>query len=233
MDSFLELSFSTFPLTLSSLVPVLMRTAAPLLSFMTLIALGVSLTAHPAASQSKPDFAKHNPAGIAVPPEPAVTTASYGSWILRCIQLASTATTGADVSESGRADGQTCEVLQTVQVQGQSQPIAQVAIGRMPGEKDLILTALVPVNISLPGTIHLSGNGKTGIEEKGGLDLSWRRCLAGSCAATTMPDAGTLAILRSGTDGHLRFIDASGETATIPLSWKGLDQAMAALEKNK
>jgi len=207
-----------------------MRSTATIVSSL-LLALGISLAALPAAAQTKVDPAKADPTKAAIPSEPTVTTASYGSWILRCMQLASPATTVADAGKSGRAGGQTCEVMQTVQVQGQSQPIAQLAIGRLPGEKDLILTALVPVNIALPGAIYLSGNGKTGAEEMGGLELSWQRCLAGSCAASAGPDAATLNILRSGTEGQLRFTDASGQTAAIPLSWKGLDQAMAALDK--
>ncbi|WP_170975833.1 invasion associated locus B family protein [Rhizobium sp. FY34] len=191
-----------------------------------ILTLGISLIALPAAAQNKVD-----PAKTTIPSEPTLTTASYGNWILRCVQLASPAPGAADAGKAGPADAKTCEVVQTVQVQGQSQPIAQVAIGRLPGEKDLMLTALVPVSISLPGAIHLSGNGKSGSEEKGGLDLSWQRCLANSCAATAKPDPAFLAILRSGTGGQLRFIDASGQTAEILLSWKGLDQAMAALDK--
>lgn len=120
-----------------------------------------------------------------------------------------------------------------MQVQGQQQPVAQIAIGHLPNEKDLILTALLPVNISLPGSVHLSGNGKTGAEEKGGLDLAWLRCFAGSCAANAKPDAATLAVLRAGTEGQLRFMEANAQTVAIPLSWNGLDQAMAALEKLK
>jgi len=207
-----------------------MRITANLLRSAILI-MSVSLMALPAGAQTKPDTTKPDPAKASIPSEPTATTASYGSWVLRCVQLPASAQTAADASKSGRAGAQTCEVMQTVQVQGQSQPIAQVAIGRLPGEKELILTALVPVNISLPGTIHLSGNGKTGDEEKGGLELSWQRCLAGSCAASAKPDAASLAILRAGTDGQLRFTDASGQTVAIPLSWNGLDQAMAALDK--
>lgn len=184
--------------------------------------------AFPASAQTKPE-----PAKAAVPSEPVNTTATYGSWVLRCVQLPAQTAAGADVSKSGRSSVQTCEVVQTVQVQGQQQPIAQIAIGRLPNDKDLILTALVPANVSLPGNIHVSGNGKTAGEEKGGLDLVWQRCFGGNCAASGKPDAATVTTMRTGTDGQLRFIDASGQTVAIPLSWKGLEQALAAFEKAK
>lgn len=82
------------------------------------------------------------------------TTASYGSWVLRCMHFTQPAQTAADTGKSGRACVQTCEVIQSVHVQGQSQPIAQVAIGRLSGDKDLVLTARVPANIAMPRGIH-------------------------------------------------------------------------------
>jgi invasion protein IalB len=158
--------------------------------------------------------------------EPAVTTATYGNWVLRCVQMPGH---GAADGKATGSSSQTCEVVQTVQVQGQQQPIAQVALGRLPGESDLILTARLPVNISLPGQVRLSGNGKTGTEEKGAVLLAWRRCLAGACVASAKPDATTLALIRSGTEGQIRFADANGTIQSIPLSWTGLDQAITAL----
>lgn len=181
-----------------------------------------------AQTQAKPDAAK-----AAVPSEPATTTATYGSWVLRCVQLPAQASVAATSAKSGRPGTSMCEVVQTVQVQGQQQPVAQIAIGHLPNESDFILTTLLPVNVSLPGSVRVSGNGKTGADEKGGLALAWQRCYGGSCAASGKPDAASLALWRAGTDGQLRFTDAAGNVAGIPLSWNGLEQALAALEKAK
>ncbi|MDO1583461.1 invasion associated locus B family protein [Rhizobium oryzicola] len=193
----------------------------------------LTLTADTAAlaqTTPKTDAVKVDAQKPAVPNEPTVTTATYGSWVLRCVQVPAQAT--AD-GKPARASGQTCEVAQTVQVQGQQQPIAQVALGRLPGEKDLTLTALLPVNISLPGQVRLSGNGKSGTDEKGGLALAWQRCLGGACIASAKPDTATLAVIRASAEGNIRFTDATGNTVAIPLSWAGLDQAITALEKLK
>lgn len=187
-----------------------------------------AVTALPVFAQTKAA-----PAETPVPTEPVSTTATYGSWVLRCVQLQTQSAAASDAAKTGRPGAQTCEIVQTIQVQGQQQPIAQIAIGRLPDQKDLLLTALLPVNVSLPGNVHISGNGKTGTEEKGRLELSWSRCFAGSCAASGKPDAATLALLRTGADGQLRFVDGGGQTVAILLSWRGLDQAMTALDKVK
>lgn len=196
-----------------------------------IIALVTSTTVFAQTALPKTDAAKADAQRPAIPNEPTVTTATYGSWVLRCIQIPPQPAS-AD-GKSARPSAQTCEVAQTVQVQGQPQPIAQVAIGHLPGDKDLTLTAVLPVNISLPGQVRLSGNGKTGTEEKGALTLAWQRCIAGACIAAAQPDAATLAVIRTGTEGHIRFVDATGNIFSIPLSWTGLDQAITALDKQK
>jgi invasion protein IalB len=192
-----------------------------------------------AAGFSTPVFAQAQPAGQpaprkeearpAIPPVPVRTTATYGNWILQCVQLAPTATSGEAAKAAPAV--QTCEVVQTVQVQGQSQPIAQVALGRLLSDKALTMTAVLPVNVSLPGLVQVSANGKTGSEDKGLVAMAWQRCVAAGCIATGRPSTTELAAMRAGTEGQLHLVDASGNRVAIPLSWVGLDQAMAALEK--
>lgn len=197
----------------------------------SIVCLGVALMlANGVSAFAQTPTAKPDTQKAAVSSDPSVTTATFGAWVLRCVQLsAQAATDGKPV----RPTSQTCEVAQTVQIQGQPQPIAQMALGRLPGEKDLTLTALLPVNISLPGLVRLSGNGKTGADEKGAFALNWQRCVAGVCVATAKPDAATLTVIRAETGGQIRFADASGNILSIPLSWAGLDQALIALDKVK
>nr|WP_286675477.1 invasion associated locus B family protein [Rhizobium sp. CSW-27] len=169
----------------------------------------------PSAKTDKPEAA-------AVSNEPAVTTATYGNWVLRCIRM--------PASADGKQARQ-CEIVQTIQVEGQSQPVAQIALGRLPGDTVLHLTAVLPVNVSLPGGVHVSGNGKEGAEEKGGLDLQWRRCAGGACYAEGKPGDDALKIWRKEAGAQLRFIDATGRVIGLPLSWNGLAQALDALAK--
>ncbi|RST87917.1 invasion protein [Aquibium carbonis] len=162
-----------------------------------------------------------------VPADPAVTTATFGDWLLRCVRQPAPA--GEAGQKSDRLTAQTCEVVQTIKVQGQAQPIAQLAIGRLPDSEQLIMTAVLPVNISLPGQVGVIVDPKAPAD--GAIILEWRRCAGGSCFADTRPDDGSLRPLRAGEAGQIRFADAGGRIISVPVSWRGLDQALAALEK--
>ena len=158
--------------------------------------------------------------------QPSATTATYGDWVMRCVAIA--AETGAD-RQAGAPGGESCEIVQTLQMQGQTQPVAQLAFGRLPGETDLIMTAVLPVNISLPSKVHVSGNAGSGDEERGGIDLDWSRCLPGACFAEARPSAETLDVMRTEMNGQLLFASANGQTVVLPLSWRGITAALAAL----
>lgn len=162
-----------------------------------------------------------------VPADPAVTTATFGDWLLRCVRQPAPAEEAA--KKNGALGAQTCEVVQTVKVQGQTQPIAQLAIGRLPDNEQLIMTAVLPVNISLPGQVGVIVDPKAPAE--GAIILEWKRCAGGSCFADTRPDAKSLKPLRTGEAGQIRFADAGGRIVSVPVSWRGLDQALTALEK--
>jgi invasion protein IalB len=162
-----------------------------------------------------------------VPADPAVTTATFGDWLLRCVRQPAPA--GEAGKKSDRITSQTCEVVQTVKVQGQTQPIAQLAIGRLPDREELIMTAVLPVNISLPGQVGIIVDPKAPAD--GAIILEWKRCAAGSCFADTRPDESSLRPLRNGTAGQIRFADAGGRIISVPVSWHGLDKALDALDK--
>ncbi len=154
-----------------------------------------------------------------VPSEPGVTTASYGDWVLRCQRVG-----------TGEKASRLCEVSQAMQVQGQAAPIAQVAIGRLPGEAELRVTALLPVAVSFPSAVRI------GLEEKDAkasvLDFAWRRCLPGGCLADgPVKEEGLKRWREAETPGRLLFKDANGQEVTIPLSFRGLKAALAALGK--
>lgn len=168
------------------------------------------------------------------PSAPSVTTATYGSWTLRCVTAdkASQPKEAAAASNDGKAL-KTCEVVQTVQVQGQAQPVAQVALGHVGTDPALFITAVLPSNISIPGNVRLVTDFKEGSDNKAGFDMAWTRCAGGACFATAKPDADSLTKMRSAKAGSLAFIDAAGRTLALPLSWAGLTQALNALEAQK
>ncbi len=174
--------------------------------------------------------AKPEPQKPAIPAAPSSTTATYGSWVLRCAQLP-VPLAATDATKANPPSSHACEVVQTVALQDQQQPIAQLAIGRLPSQKDLIVTALLPVNILIPGQVQIIADSKQDKDLKGVFALTWQKCMAGSCVATAKPDAATLALLRKEGQGQLRFADANGNLLAVPLSWLGLDRALDALDK--
>ncbi len=209
-------------------MPVLKRTAIAIIA--TLIAANAP-TASLAASDQPPANAQ---APTSDPSAPSVTTATYGSWTLRCV----TASQESQPKQAAAAPAEgksvkTCEVIQTVQVQGQTQPVAQVALGHVGVDPALAMTVVLPSNISIPGSVRLVTDFKEGSDNKAGFDMVWTRCAGGACFATAKPDADSLTKMRSAKAGSIAFIDAAGRTLAVPLSWTGLTQALNALEAQK
>lgn len=165
----------------------------------------------PAPAPSPNSAAQAAPAPAAVSSEPSSTTASFGDWVLRCQKV-----------ETTRA----CEIGQTINVQGQQQPIAQIAIGR-PGPKERLRITVV-----LPNNVTLANNVRMGIGEKaeGALALGWRRCLPMGCFADAELPEDQLRRFRVATEqGRTIFSDGAGREIALPFSFTGLAQALDAL----
>jgi invasion protein IalB len=153
----------------------------------------------------------------AVSDEPTSTTASYGDWVVRCQRAV-----------EGDKAVKICEAAQSVQVQGQNGPIAEIAIGRLAGGDPLHATVLLPNNIAFPSNVHIVVDEK----DDAGVDLAWRRCVAGGCLADAALDADTVKRWRGrGGSGKLSFKDANGRVVALPFSFRGLPQALDALAK--
>jgi invasion protein IalB len=182
--------------------------------------------AHPLGSAlAQAPGAKASPAAPAaaapVPSEPGVTTASYGDWVLRCQRVG-----------TAEKPARLCEVSQGMQVQGQAAPIAQVAIGRVPGEAGLRVTALLPASVSFPSSVRVGL--EQGDTQAPVLDLAWRRCLPGGCLADgPVTEEGLKRWREAEAPGRLMFKDAGGQEVTIPLSFRGLGPALDALGKER
>ncbi|GJD45616.1 hypothetical protein AFCDBAGC_3490 [Methylobacterium cerastii] len=179
----------------------------------TVIALdGVRALAQPA----KVAPAAQAPKPVAVPIEPGSTTASFGDWILRCQR------------GGGDKPVRICEAAQTMQVQGQAQPIAQIAIGRVSSGEPLQVTAILPPNVALPSSVRVLTDQK----DTAGFELAWRRCLPGGCVAEAGVREEVLRRWRGAAEpGRITFKNAASQDVAIPLSFHGLAQALDALAK--
>ena len=156
-------------------------------------------------------------AAAPVSEEPAATTASFGDWVMRC-------------QRTGEGDKATriCETAQTVQVQGQTAPVAEIGIGRLTAGEPMRLTVILPPNIALPSNVHAATDEK----DDQGVDLAWRRCLAGGCVADAKLEPDTIKAWRGRAGaGKLSYKDAAGRVVAIAFSFRGLAQSLDALAK--
>jgi invasion protein IalB len=183
--------------------------------YSVLVGLLAALCAGSALAQAKPPATAPAPAASAPAPagsDPAQTTATYGDWVLRCVR-----------PEKGP---HVCEVVQSMVVQGQQQPVAQVAVGY--DKTDLRFTLLVPPAISL------SRGPTLGVANASAphFDLAWRRCLPNGCFADVAVGAELLKTLRGHSDPmQIDFKDAAEREVKLPLSMRGLVPALDALAK--
>ncbi len=151
-------------------------------------------------------------AGAAMAQAPQRTTATYEDWTVRC-----------EVHEATKA----CEMTQAAQVQGQANPLTQIAIGRPSKTEPLKIVFQVPINVWLPTGVRLTTD-----DRDPGLLASYKRCIPGGCFADSELKDDVVRRMRSATEnGKLHFKDAAQKDVTIPVSFKGFGQALDALAK--
>ena len=152
----------------------------------------------------------------AVAPDPSVTTAAYGDWTLRC-----------EAPQAGKTL-RLCEAAQTVQVRGEAAPIAQIAFGHASSAEPVKLVVVLPVNVTFPSTVTIA----IGEGDPQPVQLAWHRCLPVGCFAEATSTADVVRRWRSETgQGKLTFKDGGGRDVVVPVSFRGLAQALDALAK--
>jgi invasion protein IalB len=181
---------------------------------LTIVAL--SLLAGPALSQAqRPAPAQQRPAQAAPAPgavsQPDNTTATYGDWVLRCQQ-----------SVAARV----CEIVQTLEQQGQRGPIALVAIGRPVKDEPIKLVIQVPPNLSLGDKVGV----RVSVADKDEATAIFQRCLPGGCFAEAALSDDVLKRWRGLSEaGQMRYLDAGRREVALPLSFRGFPAAAEAL----
>lgn len=169
------------------------------------------------ATDTKAKAADAAAAAQPVSSEPQATTANFGDWTLRCTRIDATA-----------AAKKICEVVQSIGVQGQPNPLAQMAFGYEVAGGPLKFTAVLPTNITFSGPVGMASADPDPVS----LPLAWTRCLPDGCFANTDVDKALLSKLRGETKpGKLMFKDGGGRDIALPVSFRGLSEALDALDK--
>ncbi len=151
--------------------------------------------------------------------EPQVTTASFGDWVERCQRL-----------RTGTEMVRVCEAAQTIMAEGQNGPVAQLAIGRIKKTDPLRVTLVLPVNAGFPSAPKLKVDSKSAET----VELAWRRCVSGGCVADAPITEPILALWRAETvPGRIEAMTESEQTFQLSFSFRGLAQALAAMNKEE
>jgi invasion protein IalB len=179
----------------------------------TAVALLVAMPLGTMAKQQAPTAAPVKaPAEAAAP-----TTATYGDWLVTCPPPAATGAAAA------------CEATQTLMLEGKG-PIARIAVGRLTKGGDLSFAVMLPAAVEFSAPVVLG----SATAEAPVLALGWRRCIPTGCFADATP-AGTVstAWVTQTVVGRMTFTDGNGQAVALPFSFKGLVQAVAALDENR
>ena len=154
---------------------------------------------------------------VPLPSTPQSTSATYGDWVLNCQRIG-----------EGAAQKKICEVTQTLAAKGQTSPIARIALGRLAPNDPLRFTVQMPVNVA-PATVPRL---QFGDKAAGASTLAWQRCVPAGCfASVPLDDAALQRVKGSQDQGRIVFHDGADREATLPMSARGLAQALDALAK--
>ena len=162
-------------------------------------------------------------------PAPQARVQRFDDWYYRCI-------------DGKAADGSSathCEVAQiaTVKQGEQDVNVLTLAIAKAdapaaPKQKstkqpasELVLTALVPLNMYLPAGLGIDAADKPVVQ------LSYRNCNQAGCWSQQKLDTKMVAVLTKATDGTGRVQMMNGQKVNIKFSLKGLPAALDALQK--
>ena len=147
--------------------------------------------------------------------DPQMTTASFGDWIERCQRV--------NVSGESR---RLCEVALTVAAQGQTAPLAELAIGRVKKSDPLRVTLVLPVNVGFPSTpkIEIGDAGDP-------MELAWRQCVPAGCFAEATFSSETQRAWREAKSAKVESKASNGQAFNFPISLRGLPQALDAMAK--
>lgn len=159
----------------------------------------------PAAASAAADAASS-------PAAPKVVTTEYGDWVVNCQMPA----------EGPRQ----CEAVQTLVAD--KKPVARIAVGRNPDTGAYAIAVNLPPAVGFGLPVTVSGEKA----EDSQIALTWRRCAPGGCFADTTPPAKVFAAWSALTGkGRLTFLGFNDDPITMPMSFRGLAEAIKGLDE--
>lgn len=185
--------------------------------------------AQPAAQTTSPQQDASPPQGVQ-PAQPQLHATKFDNWYYRCF----------DGKAADGSQASSCEVAQiaTVKQGDQDVNVLTLAFAAAPPSvsaaaqkgsnhkaPDILLTALLPLNMYLPVGLGIDAGDKPVVQ------LAYRNCNQSGCWAQQKLDAKAMAMLQKNSDGvgHVQLMN--GQKVNIKFSLKGLSSALEALNK--
>lgn len=166
----------------------------------------------PAAAQQRPPQPSPAPGAVS---QPDNTTATYGDWVLRCQQSVGT---------------RVCELVQTIEQQGQRGPLALIAVGRPVRAEPVKLVIQVPPNLALGDKAGV----RVTVADKDEALAVFQRCTPGGCFGETNLGDDVIRRWRGlGEAGQIRWLDAGKREVALPISFRGFAAAADALQREQ
>ncbi|NTF46120.1 invasion associated locus B family protein [Rhizobium rhizogenes] len=178
------------------------------------------------AAQQKPGDAT---AGQPQPAPPQARVQKFEDWYYRCIDgkaADGSATTSCEVAQIAtvKQGDQDVNVL-TLAVARADTPTEPKQKGSKQPARELVLTALVPLNMYLPAGLSIDAGDKLVVQ------LAYRNCNQAGCWSQQKLDAKMIAALSKAADGTGHVQMMNGQKVNIKFSLKGLSAALDALQK--
>ncbi|MGV1847754.1 invasion associated locus B family protein [Rhizobium sp. L80/93] len=162
-------------------------------------------------------------------PAPQARVQKFDDWYYRCIDgkaADGAATTNCEVAQIAtvKQGDQDVNVL-TLAIAKADVPATSGKKGAKPPASDLVLTALVPLNMYLPSGLSIDAADKPVVQ------LAYRNCTQAGCWSQQKLDARMIAAFSKAADGTGHVQMMNGQKVNIKFSLKGLSAALDALQK--
>jgi invasion protein IalB len=172
-----------------------------------------SASSHAQTPTSQIAQAEAAPKPAEAPQGAAGKTKMFGDWAMIC---------GAVPGSSDEI----CEVDVTLKPENEAPPVAKVAFVRSSKDGPARLVAIIAANLTLQSGVEIARDAG-----KPGVTLTFKSCLNEACLADATLTTDQLQSFRSKSlaPGRLTIKDASGQPLSLPLPFRGLDEALEAL----
>lgn len=133
---------------------------------------------------------------------------AFGDWVLRCAK---------------NSGAEHCALHQKIMARDTKLPVAAFVIARNKDSKQLRLAVILPLGLDIPAGVSGAAAGKA-------IAFTIQTCVRRGCIASAEVDEALLESLRGSGFSATFKMRSVAEPVTIPVSGKGLDEGLKALD---